>query len=35
MAQAIDEVGRVEPQTPRYNNMRKNLAPLWPGRTIV
>jgi hypothetical protein len=24
MSRATDEVGRVEPQTPRFNNMRKN-----------
>jgi DMSO/TMAO reductase YedYZ molybdopterin-dependent catalytic subunit len=26
MARATDEVGRVEPQIPRYNNMRKNFS---------
>ena len=26
MSRATDEVGRVEPQTPRYNNMRKNFS---------
>lgn len=26
MSRAADEVGRVEPQTPRYNNMRKNFS---------
>jgi DMSO/TMAO reductase YedYZ molybdopterin-dependent catalytic subunit len=26
MARATDEVGRVEPQTPRFNNMRKNFS---------
>jgi hypothetical protein len=24
MARATDEVGRVQPRAPRYNNMRKN-----------
>jgi DMSO/TMAO reductase YedYZ molybdopterin-dependent catalytic subunit len=26
MSRATDEVGRVEPQTPRFNNMRKNFS---------
>ena len=26
MSRATDEVGRVEPETPRYNNMRKNFS---------
>src|SRR6266568_50998 len=26
MSRATDELGRVEPQTPRYNNMRKNFS---------
>ena len=26
MSRATDEVGRVEPQTPRYNFMRKNFS---------
>ena len=26
MSRATDEVGRVEPQTPRFNHMRKNFS---------
>ena len=26
MSRATDKVGRVEPETPRYNNMRKNFS---------
>jgi hypothetical protein len=26
MSRATDEVGRQEPQTPRFNNMRKNFS---------
>jgi hypothetical protein len=35
MSRATDEVGRVEPQTPRYNNMRKNFSAIVPTEVTI
>ena len=35
MSRASDEVGRVEPTAPRYNNMRKNFSAIVPTEVIV
>lgn len=35
MSRATDEVGRVEPQTPRYNNMRKNFSAVVPTAVTI
>ena len=35
MSRASDEVGRVEPATPRYNNMRKNFSAIVPTEVMV
>jgi DMSO/TMAO reductase YedYZ molybdopterin-dependent catalytic subunit len=35
MSRASDEVGRVEPRTPRYNNMRKNFSAIVPTEVMI